>query len=203
MTEPRDTTVSKISLRQDLGLGVLLATAGAIGVIAAVVLLIEKMNVLANPDYIPSCNLNPVLSCGSVMSTPQAEAFGIPNPIIGIVGFAIVAAIGSGLLAGARYAPWFWGATQVGVTFAVGFVHWLMYQSLYVIGALCPYCMVVWAVTIPIFWYVTVRNLRAFGTPKRLVTAVTEYRGAVLTGWYLIVLALIAQRFWGYWTSLI
>ena len=28
------------------------------------------------------------------------------------------------------------------------FVHWLIFQSLYRIGALCPYCMVVWAVTI-------------------------------------------------------
>ena len=39
------------------------------------------------------------------------------------------------------------------------FVHWLIYQSVFVIGALCPYCMVVWAVTIPTFFYVTVHNL--------------------------------------------
>ena len=47
------------------------------------------------------------------------------------------------------------------MTFGVVFVHWLIFQSLYVIGALCPYCMVVWAVTIPIFWYVTLHNLRS------------------------------------------
>ena len=38
-------------------------------------------------------------------------------------------------------------------------MHWLIFQSLYVIGALCPYCMAVWAVTIPICWYVTLHNL--------------------------------------------
>jgi uncharacterized membrane protein len=38
----------------------------------------------------PSCSINPILSCGSVMTTPEAEAFGIPNLLIGIAGFAVV-----------------------------------------------------------------------------------------------------------------
>jgi len=38
-------------------------------------------------------------------------------------------------------------------------VHWLIFQSLYRIGALCPYCMVVWVVTITVFWNVTLHNL--------------------------------------------
>lgn len=185
------------------GLGILLVVGGVIGVIAAVVLLLEKMALAANPDYIPSCNVNPVLSCGSVMATPQAEAFGIPNPIIGVVGFSIVAAIGAGLLAGGRYAGWFWSAIQAGVTFAVVFVHWLIYQSLYAIGALCPYCMIVWAVTIPIFWYTTTRNLRALGKRQRWIKALNEYRGALLTGWFIIIIVLIANRFWDYWTTVV
>jgi uncharacterized membrane protein len=182
---------------------VLLLVGGLIGLIAAVVLLVEKLALLENPDYIPSCNVSPVLSCGSVMTTPQAEAFGIPNPILGIAGFAIITVIGAGLLAGARFASWFWAGVQVGVTFAVVFVHCLIYQSLYVIGALCPYCMIVWAVTIPIFWHTTVRNLRALDTRRGIIGAVIEYRGAILTAWYLIIIALIAARFWDYWTTLI
>lgn len=197
-TETRDTQFARVP-----GLGVLFVVGGVIGLIAAVVLLVEKMALAANPDYIPSCNVNPVLSCGSVMETAQAEAFGVANPIIGVAGFAIVAAIGAGLLAGGRYAAWFWIGVQVGVTFAVVFVHWLIYQSLYIIGALCPYCMVVWAVTIPIFWYSTVRNLRALGNNQTWVTVLNEYRGAILTGWFLIIIVLIASRFWDYWTTLV
>ncbi|GAA1937889.1 vitamin K epoxide reductase family protein [Brevibacterium antiquum] len=197
-TKTRDTQIVRVS-----GLGVLFVAGGVIGLIAAVVLLVEKMALAANPDYIPSCNVNPVLSCGSVMATAQAEAFGIPNPIIGVAGFAIVAAIGTGLLAGGRYAAWFWISVQVGVTFAVVFVHWLIYQSLYVIDALCPYCMVVWAVTIPIFWYTTARNLRALGKKQTWITLLNEYRGAILTGWFLIIITLIANRFWDYWTTLL
>lgn len=102
-TETQETPVTS-----SRGLAALFVVGGLIGLIAAVVLLVEKMTLAANPDYIPSCNVNPVLSCGSVMATPQAAAFGVPNPIIGVAGFAIVAAIGVGLFAGGRYTAWYW-----------------------------------------------------------------------------------------------
>ena len=108
----------------------------------------------------PTCSINPILSCGSVMKTAQAEAFGFPNPIIGVAGFTVVLTTGAALLAGATFRRWFWLGLQAGVTFGIGFVHWLIFQSLYRIDALCPYCMVVWIVTIPIFLFVTLRNLR-------------------------------------------
>ena len=188
-------------------LGALLIGAGLIGLAAAIVLLVEKLELLVNPDYIPTCDVSPILSCGSVMTTPQAEAFGIPNPIIGIAGFAAVAVVGGAVLAGSGFRRWFWVGAQVGVTFAVVFVHWLIYQSLYVIGALCPYCMVVWAVTIPIFWYTTVYNLQHFqgSTPRwarQSIEIATGYHGVLLTAWVLLVITLIAARFWDYWISL-
>ena len=189
-------------------LAVLLIAGGLTGLVAAVVLLVEKIALIENPDYVPSCSINPVLSCGSVMDTAQAEAFGIPNPIIGIAGFAATVALGAALLAAGEFRRWLWASIQIGVTFAVVFIHWLIYQSLYSIGALCPYCMIVWAVTIPIFWYCTVYNLqplRHSGSTglARIITAATEYRGAILTAWYLLVLLLITHRFWGYWITLV
>ncbi|WP_427893437.1 vitamin K epoxide reductase family protein [Kribbella sp. GL6] len=169
----------------------LLLVGGAAGLAAAMVLTVEKIQLLRDPTYVPSCSINPVLSCGSVMSTPQAEAFGFPNPLLGIAGFAILTTVGAALLAGAVLARWFWIGLQIGVTFGAVFVHWLIFQSLYRIGALCPYCLVVWAVTIPIFWYVTQYNLRK-----------AKYHAVVLTSWYVVVLALITQRFWSYRSGL-
>ncbi|MBB5082456.1 vitamin K epoxide reductase family protein [Nonomuraea endophytica] len=172
----------------------LLLIGGGIGLVAAFVLAVEKIALLKNPAYVPSCSINPVLSCGSIMSTPQAELFGFPNPLLGVAGFAIVTTTGVALLAGAVLKRWFWAGLQIGVTAGVVFVHWLIYQSLYVIGALCPYCMVVWAVTIPIFLYVTLRNLARPFARNHVI---------VLTLWYLAVLALITIRFWTYWSSLV
>jgi uncharacterized membrane protein len=190
------------------GLAWWLLTGGLIGLVAAFVLAVEKYALLADPAYVPTCSLNPVLSCGSVMASPQAEAFGFPNPLLGVAGFPVVAATGAALLAGGRLAEWFWAALQVGVTAAVVFVHWLVFASLYRIGALCPYCMVVWAVTIPLFTAVTLRNLTAWAPrlPAGVNAAVAAMRGrhsVLLTAWFLLIVAAITQRFWLYWSSLV
>ncbi|MCZ7379816.1 vitamin K epoxide reductase family protein [Micromonospora sp. WMMC250] len=181
---------------------------GGVGLLAAAILIVEKINLLADPGYVPTCSINPILSCGSVMTTPQAEAFGIPNPLIGVAGFAVVTTVGVVLLTGARLPGWLWLGLQGGATFGVVFVHWLIYQSLYVIGALCPYCMLVWAVTIPIFLYVTLRTLRQHdgalpGPVRRPAAAAATYHSLILTAWYAIILLAILSRFWGYWITLI
>lgn len=194
--------------RTHRALGVLLLICGGVGLAASTALLVEKIRVLDDPEHIPRCNVSPVLSCGSVMNTAQAEAFGIPNPVIGIAGFAVLMITGIVLIAGFTMPVWFRTGLQLGVTFAVVFVHWLIGHSLYTIGALCPYCMVVWAVTIPAFWYTTVallQPLRRTG-PAWIVRAValaTEYRGTVLTLWFLAIVGLALHRFWGYWSSLV
>jgi len=185
-----------------------LLAGGLLGFVAAFVLAVEKYALLADPAYVPTCSLNPVLSCGSVMASPQAEAFGFPNPLLGVAGFPVVAATGAVLLAGGRLAEWFWAGLQVAASAAVVFVHWLVFASLYRIGALCPYCMVVWAVTIPLFTTVTVRNLTAWA-PRlpawgEAVAGVLRARHSVLlTVWFLLIAAAITQRFWLYWSSLV
>ena len=185
-------------------LALLLAICGAIGLLAATVLLIEKIRVIEDPDYVPTCSINPILSCGSVMTSDQAEAFGFPNPILGIAGFTVVVTTGAAILAGASMRRWYWLGLQGGVTFGIAFVHWLIFQSLYRIGALCPYCMVVWVVTIPLFLHVTLHNVRVGHLPGgRLARVVDEYSGVVLTAWYLVVAGLIAERFWDYWQTLL
>lgn len=90
-----------------MALGLRLTLAGGIGWLAAFVLLLEKLELLEDPNYVPSRSINPILSCGSVMRTDQAEAFGFPNPILGVVGFAIIATVGAATLAGATFARWF------------------------------------------------------------------------------------------------
>lgn len=184
----------------------LLLVGGSIGFLAAFVLTIEKIALIADPGYEPSCSFNPVLSCGSVMVTPQASVFGFPNSLIGVGGFAVVAATGAALLAGARLRSWYWAGLQVGVTCGAVFVQWLIVQSLYRIGALCPYCMVVWAVMMPVFWYVTLRNLNASTSRlpppvQRAVERVSALHAVVLTVWFLLVTGLALERFWDFWVA--
>lgn len=183
--------------------GALLLVAGVLGLVAAFALVVEKLNLLQDPSYVPSCSVNALLSCTSVMTSSQAEVFGFPNPLLGLVGFSVVAATGAALLAGAHLRRWYWICVQVGVTLAFVFVHWLIIQSLYEIGALCPYCLAVWAVTAPLFWYVTMRNLTEWAAARprgprvhRLTTALQEYHAVPLTAWYAAVVVAVAIRFW-------
>ncbi|MBX7270067.1 vitamin K epoxide reductase family protein [Micromonospora sp. Llam7] len=182
----------------------ILAAGGGIGLLAALTLTIEKINLLVDPGYRPSCSINPILSCGSVMTTPQAAAFGFPNPLIGVVGFSVVTTVGVLLLAGVRLPRWWWLGLQAGATFGVVFVHWLIYQSLYRIGALCPYCMIVWVVTIAIFWYVSLYNLHHRHLPAPPgATVLVRLHTVGVTGWYIVILVLIGEQFWFYWRTLL
>lgn len=189
----------------DRMLGWVLLVAALVGEAASLTLSVERFRLAADPGYLPSCDLNPVLSCGSIMSTPQASVFGFPNPLLGVAGFAVVATAGAALLAGARLADWFWVGLHLGAVGGLVFVHWLIVQSLYVIGALCPYCMVVWVCTVVIFWYVTLESLRRWTTPGRsgAVGVLQRYHVLPVVGWVAVIVVLIAIRFWDYWRTLL
>jgi uncharacterized membrane protein len=202
------TRVSSASWTLETVLPWLLLIAGVIAMIASVMLSIEVFDRLKNPNYVPVCNLNPILSCTSVADSRQAHAFGFPNYFIGIAGYASVAAIGAGLLAGAKFKRWFWRLIEAGLLFATLFITWLQFETLYRIGALCIFCMIVWAMTIPLFLYTTLYNLRtgALGTPKKLqgmVAFIQRHHGDILVLWFLIIIALILKRVWYYWSTLI
>ena len=187
------------------GLGWLLTVGGAIGFVAAFVLMVEKIQILIDPSYVPSCSINPVLSCGSIMVTDQASAFGFPNPLIGVAGFPIVIATGVLVLARVALPRWWWAGLQAGAGLALVFMGWLAFQSLYRIGALCPYCMVVWAVVIAIFWALLASNVDrgVIGRGGAVSQAVSDYAVLFATLTYLVVIVAIGLRFSDYWLSLV
>jgi uncharacterized membrane protein len=186
------------AVRRPIGLAVFLIITGAIGWVGATILLIERIHKLMDPDAVLSCDVSPFISCGALFDHWQAALLGFPNPVLGVAGFVAPIAVGVGLLAGARFDAWFWRLFTVGVFGAWVFVTWLYTQSVFVIGVLCPYCMVVWAVTIPMFWYLLVWGIkngvlfgpRASGVGARLLPFTWVI---VLANYVVIVLTIIVQ----------
>lgn len=176
--------------------------AGVVGLAAALTLTYEKIEILINPKYVPSCSINPVLSCGSVMVTPQASVFGFPNPLIGIVGFTVVVVTGVLAVANVRLPRWYWAGLAAGTLLGAVFVHWLIFQSLYRIGALCPYCMGVWAVTIPLLVVVSSIALEPLHG-NAVLRVVHQWRWSLVALWFAAVILLITARFWNYWSTLL
>jgi uncharacterized membrane protein len=186
----------------------LLLIGGIIGTLAALFLSIEVFNRLKDPSFVPVCNLNPVLSCTTVADSLQSHAFGFPNYFIGIAGFAALTVIGVAMIAGGQFKRWFWRLIEGGMLFAFLFITWLQFETLYRIGALCLFCMVTWAVTGPLFWYITLYNLReghikAPQKLKRTVAFASRHHADILLLWFVVIILLILKRFWYYWSTLV
>lgn len=186
----------------------ILIIAGILGCIASFALTYDKIQIIKDPNYVPSCNINPIFSCGSVMKTEQANLLGVPNTLFGLVGFTALTTLGVLLVAGAQLRKWLWILAQIMATIGVVFMHYLFFQGVYRIGAICPWCFLVWMITIPTFWYMTLYNLREgyITLPKQIAgwnKVLQRNHGNVLLVWYLIIFVILLHRFWYYWVTLI
>lgn len=138
------------------------------------------------------------------MQTEQASLLGMPNTIFGIAAFSALVMFGLMLAGGARIQRRLWLTAQAAATAGVIFMHYLFFQGVYRIHAICPWCFVVWMITIPIFWYITLYNLRHHNV--RISPAVNTFlqknHGNLLIAWYFIIFAIILEHFWYYWETL-
>ena len=180
--------------------GLVLLIGGLVGWIAALELQVGKEFLLANPGGTLSCDVNPFISCGSVMMTWQSAALGIPNMAIGLGGFAIMAATGALTASGAVLPRWYRWARLGGMTFAFAYVHFLAISAIFLIRALCPWCMVIWTVTAPMFFVALARTIESgdLTVPQPLANVLRHW--VVLTVlWYLLVVLTILVMFWKQW----
>lgn len=127
--------------------------AALVALISAFTIMVEKVHLLANSDYVTSCSVNAIISCSPVMSSPQASVFfGVPNPLLGIAGFSVVACLFFVSLF-VKLPRFVWVINMVGSALALIFCFWLASQALYVINAICIYCFIVWIMMSVLFWF--------------------------------------------------
>lgn len=166
--------------RPSLPLSVLLVVGGILGLAAAFALTLDKFALAQNPHFVPSCQFSVLIGCTANLRSAEGSVFGFPNPLIGLVAFPAPIILGVASLAGVRFPRWFWAAFNIGMAFAIGFVLFLMTQSVFHLHTLCPWCMVVWLSVIPMSVATTLYNLREGHLP--LGRRVARVAGAVY-GW--------------------
>jgi uncharacterized membrane protein len=174
---------------------IVLIVTGVIGWYAAFQLTIEKFAHLAHPTQALSCDISPLVQCGKNLDSWQGSLFGFPNPILGLTGWVAPIVVGAAILAGARFDRWFRIVFNLGVAGAMALVIFLIYTSIFSLGSLCPWCMLTWSVTIPIFWLVTLGNLRDGTIPlpprlKAIASTLYDWTPAITIGCYLIIVVL-------------
>ena len=168
---------------------------GAIGAAASIVLTVDKARLSDDPTKTFSCDINAFVSCAGVMASEQASAFGFANSYLGIAGFIGVAVIGLALIFGLAVPSIVKAGLWFGTVFGIGMVTWLQVQSIFEIGKLCPYCMVVWAVMIPLFVLVSGWVLREFHPGAAVARFVTDWSVLIIALWYVAIAATIWFEF--------
>ena len=185
------------ALVRDRPFGWFLVIAGGIAWLASFILVLERLKLYSDPNATISCDVNAWISCGEVMTTQQAAILGFPNPFIGVVGFVVVITTGMVLLAGARMGRWYWLGLQLGITAGMALVGWFWFTAVYTLALLCPYCMVVWTLVIPLFVWITVRNLNhgVIPAPPALTKILNEWAWVIVGLIYLGTIASIFFKF--------
>ena len=120
--------------------------ASAVALLVSFILSAETLQLARNPGQILDCDVNSTLSCSAVAQSWQAEIVKVgglsyPNAFFGIAAesvFVTVAVIGLCRVAVPR---WFAACTWLGGFAALAYSYWLTSQSLFVINALCPWCL--------------------------------------------------------------
>jgi uncharacterized membrane protein len=111
------------------------------------------------------CSENGLVNCTKVTTSPQSYVFGIPVAVLGLVFFVAAVALMS---------PWAWQWARrevalirlASVVVGMGFVLYLLYAELFIIGSICLYCTSVHAITFLLF-VLTIFAAAAWGLPGR------------------------------------
>ena len=126
---------------------------------ASFVLAVEAVTLAGDQDAVFTCDVNAVVSCGTVGSSWQASVFGFPNAFLGLVTEPVVLTLAVAGLSGVRFPRWMMLAAQVGYTLGLGLAYWLLHQAVFHIGAVCPWCLLVTVATTFVFVEMTRINV--------------------------------------------
>ena len=131
-----------------------------LSLIASFVLSVEAVQLAENPNAALSCSINVVLNCATVGLHESASMFGFPNSFLGLIAEPVVITVAIAGLAGIKFPRLFMFAAQIGYTIGFIFAYVLFYISMFIIQALCPWCLLVTATTTFVFFAITRYNIR-------------------------------------------
>lgn len=172
-----------------------------LSLVASFVLSHDAILLAADPDTVLACSINPFLDCAKVGLTWQANLFGFPNAFLGLISEPVVITIAVASLAGVRFPRWFMFTANLVYLLGVVFAYWLLFQSTYEIGALCPWCILVTISTTFVFvsmthWNILENNL--YLKPEAHRKAVAFAKGGWVTisliGWLAFIVILEVFR---------
>lgn len=173
-----------------------------LSLVASLVLSVDAIRLAEDPSAALGCNINAVISCGTVAGSWQASVLGFPNAFLGLMVEPVVITLAVAGLSGVRFPRWIMVAAQAVYTVGLGFAYWLFHQAMFDIGALCPWCLLVTLSTTLVWFELTHINVRDdnLGLPRRLQQALAEalrLRLDLIAGvvWVLVLVLAVVLRY--------
>ncbi len=174
----------------------------AASLVASFVLAFDALKLAEDPNADLGCNINAVISCGTVAQAWQSSVLGFPNAFLGLMTEPVVITIAVAGLAGVRFPRWFMLAAQVVYTVGLAFAYWLFHQAMFDIGALCPWCLLVTVATTLVFFEMTYVNIRDGNLylPRRLQRSLshairTNLDLMLLVTWLLVLVLAVVLKY--------
>ena len=166
-----------------------------LGLVASLVLSVDAVVLAANPEANLSCNINAKISCGAVGTSWQANLLGFPNAFLGLIAEPVVITVAVAALGGVRFPRWFMISAQAVYSIGFVFAYWLFFQAYFVIGALCPWCLLITVTTTLVFVSMTRVNLLDgnLGATLQRVTRKPLAYGADVGGTVILIAILAAM----------
>jgi uncharacterized membrane protein len=160
----------------DATVWVTMLVASVASLVASFVLAVDALRLAEDPTADLGCDINAVISCGTVAGAWQSSLLGFPNAFLGLVTEPVVITIAVASLGGVRFPRWFMFAAQVVYTVGLAFAYWLFHQAMFDIGALCPWCLLITLATTLVFFELTYVNIRDDNLflPRRLQSPLTS-----------------------------
>lgn len=159
------------------------------GLFASIALIFTEIQQANNPDAPLACDLNSVLSCGKSLVSWQAHLFfSIPNSVIGALCFSFFTVLCIFLLAKKNLSLWVWRGLLAGLSFALVWVFWFLYQSATAFDTLCPYCLLAWVASV-YSWVLVFAYSSKSGALNFLPSTLTAF--VYRERWILTILALV------------
>ena len=115
------------------------------GILLAIYLLFEQ---ITQSPFRP-CNINSLINCNAIISGPVSKTFGIPTPLIGLIGYVCI-----------FIAAWFKKKkTILGfATFGLIFCLSIAYIELFQLRVVCPVCIACQVIMISVFSLAAILN---------------------------------------------
>jgi uncharacterized membrane protein len=201
LTEPDISRLHRLR-HNNITVWVTMLIASGASLVASFVLSVDALTLAKDPQADLGCNINAVISCGTVAASGQSSLLGFPNAFLGLVTEPVVITLAVAALGGVRFPRWFMLSAQVVYTVGLLLAYWLFEQAMFEIGALCPWCLLITLATTLVFFEMTYVNIRDDNLflPRRVQSALTAFVRSdldilLVIAWVLVLVLAVVLKY--------